>query len=396
MKVRSMGGRPGRARRVALGALGLGMSLAVACQPTPDKLPSGGVTVPPPDKSVFLRASFDDDPSPFIGRFLPDTLTTEETDENQAMQTRCSEFITFKEVKAAGSFDEYYSSARQASLSVGLPGVASGNVGAGSNATVRVRYELSKKMRAEVSDQEGFDRCCQAAPDQCPDFIIGEFFFGNGEVFQAMGSKAGLDGEQIGAGMSTGEVDVKDELVWKRQTRFEEVYFAFRKQRVRNAAGEQLAAGDDDCSWANNIPTSLDGQFFVGVSAPTASEAQARSQAMRDARAQTVRFLGEFITTASATTSNALEGYLQDEEVVTAAAEGLASRVKDRRWCPAQTIDTPKGPMFTIKVLAFFPEADKKEAARETLQSVEKSLEARGKLDGKAKEALGKALEGLK
>lgn len=373
---------------------GVVLIAAAACANTvPDKLPQRGVVVPPADKSVFLRASFDDDPSSFVGRFLPDSLEAGEIDENQAMSTRCSEFISYKEIKAGGSYDEYYNSARQASLSVSLPGVAAAEAGAGNNATVRVRYDLTRKMRAEIEDQAGFDQCCTADPAQCPEFIIGEFFYGTGEVFQAAGAQAGLGGSGTTPSMVTGEMEFKDQVAWKRQTRFEDVYFAFRKQRVRNNA---VAAADTECGWANNVPTSLDGQYFVGISAPAASEAAARDMAMRNARAQAVRYLGEFITSASATTSSAMEGYLQDEKVVTAVAEGLASRVKDRKWCAPETTETPKGNMVSIKVLAFFPKEEEAAAAREAVDKVEDALKTEGRLDDNARDRLSKVREALK
>ena len=365
------------------------------CQSAPDKLPTKGITLPPPDSSVFLRASFDDDPSPFIGSFLPDHLGPAEIDENQAMKTRCSGFISFKELKASGTYDEYYNSAAQAGVSVGVPGIASGGLSAGKTATVRVRYELTKKMRAEVKDQAGFDQCCNAAPDQCPDFILGEFFYGTGHLFQAVGSQAGFDGEGVTASGVTGGVDFKDEIAWRRQSNFEEVYFAFRKQRVRNS---QAASRQDpnDCSWANALPTSLDGTYFVGVSSPALSEADARDMAMRNARTQVVRYLGEYITSASTTTSSAIEGYLQDEKVVSAVSEGLVSKVKDQRWCPAATTETPKGLMHTVKVLTYFPNTEKKAAAKEAVKTLSSELDAQGRLDNDAKAAIQNALGGIK
>ncbi len=369
-------------------ALGLG-----ACQKVPDKLPSRGITVPPPDQSIFLRASFDDDPSTYIGRFLPDQLSPSQIDENEAMATRCSAFITHKEIKASGTYDEYYNASTNLGLAVGSPGLGGGNLGVGDTSTVRVRYDLTRKMRAEIADQAGFDQCCAAAPDQCPDFIIGEFFFGTGHVFQAVGAQSDFDADGVSPTLMA-EVDFKDEVVWKRQSNFDEVYFAFRKQRVRNAS-QAASADPDDCSWANNVPSSLDGKFFVGVSSPATNEADARDLAMRNARAQVVRFLGEYITSASITNSSAVEGYLQDEKVITAVAEALVSRVKDQRWCPAETLETPKGLMFTTRVLAFFPEADKKEAAREALKVTSSSLKAEGRLDAATEAAINKALGAL-
>jgi hypothetical protein len=365
--------------------------------------PSGGevktgeskMVVPAPDKSVFMRASFDNDPSPFVGKFLPDALAPHEVDENQGVQTRCSKFIKYEEVDANGSFDEYYTSARSAAASVGVPGIANATVGGGVNATVRVRYKLTKKMRSKIEDQEGLDKCCAEDSSQCPDFIVGEFFRGTGEMFEAAGSQTdfGAGGTYNGV---QGDLDFKDSVAWRRSSTFEDTYFAFRKQRVRNAA--TVAGGNkgpDECGWVYNVPTSLDGKFFVGVSEPAASENAARDLAMRNARTQSVKYLGEYITSAMKTKSSALEGVLEDESVVSAVAEGLTSRVKDQKWCAPEKIETPKGVMYVSKVLAFFPKSEENAAAKEALDNTSKTLESKGKLDKKLKVDLGNAIKDL-
>jgi hypothetical protein len=371
------------------------LCLVVSCGGAgPSMLPSKGLVVPPPDKSVFLRASFDDDPSDYLGRFIPNALPAHEVDENQGRKTRCSKFISNKVVNAGGSYDEYYNSAKAAGVSIGVPGVASGGLSGSTNATVRVQYELTKKMVSRVEDQEAFDQCCAADPKQCDDFIIGEFYYGTGSVYQVAGSQSEMGASGVAKGV-IGDLEAKDAVVWRRSTKFENVYFAFRTQRMR---AEALAdAGDDgSCDWANNVPTSLDGKYFVGLSIPAASEAQARDLAMRNARTQVVRYMGEEITSSMATRSSALEPYLEDEQLVTAVASGLAAKVKDNKWCAPESTDTPDGRLVTIKVLAFFPEAAEAEAREIVLNQLTQRLKADGKLDAELAGELDKARQGGK
>lgn len=378
---------------VAVSGLAVGLLACGGGARGGDELPTRGVVVPTAEKTVFMRASFDDNPSPYLGRFLPNELEPARIDETQAVQTRCSKFIKFEEVRAGGKFDEYYNSSTAAGASVSVPGVAGGSIGAGEQSTVRVRYDLKKKLRASVEDQEGFDKCCTADPGQCPDFIIGEFFYGTGEVFQAVGSSTDFSAEGVYAAAAA-EVEFKDEVAWKRSSTFEDLYFAFRKQRMRTGGMVAGGAGNDpnDCSWAYNVPTSLDGNYFVGVSDPSASEGQARDLAMRNARRQVVQFLGEFITSSMKTRSSAVEGILEDEKVVSAVAEGLVSKVKDQRWCAPEQTESPRGQMVSVKVLAFFPAAEKKAAVNDAIENFQSTLKAQGKLD----EALKKELDAAK
>jgi len=357
-----------------------------------DALPSRGVVVPPPDKSVFLRASFDDDPSSYLGRFLPDNLQPNEVDENQAVSTRCGEFITMKEVNASGTYDEYYNSSTAAGGSVGVAGVASASAGGGQTSTVRVRYELTKKMQAKITDQAAFERCCKEAG--CPSFIVGEFFKGTGSVFQAVGAQAGFSGEGISPSGVTGELDFKDEVAWKRQSNFTDVYFAFRKQRV--GLGDANGGGADDCAWVNSIPTDLDGTYFVGISVPAATESTARNLAVTDARQQAIRYLGESITTSTRLNTSAMEGILSDNTTLTAAAGGIANYVKDKKWCAAEKLDTPEGAKYVARVLAYFPKADQAEAEKVVATSLLTTLKQSGKLTPEIEKGLKPVAEGKK
>jgi hypothetical protein len=353
--------------------------LFVGCgpiQPLPDTLPTRGLTVMPRDQSVFLRASFDDDPSDFLGRFVPDGAAPADIDENRAAETRCSKYITFKEVRAAGHFDEVYNASTQAQASLGVTpfAAASGSHKAGS--AVRVTYDLSKKLRAVKTDADAYDRCCRAAPDQCAGRFIGEFFMGSGSVFQAMGA---ADEAQAGGRykLASADVEVKDQMAWRRVMSFEDVYFAFRVQ-----AGEIEGKGggecDPGCAWMNAVPSSLDGTYFVGLSAPAANRTGARDHAMRDARAQVVKYLGEYVASATQTHSSLLEGVLEDASIVNSVSAGLASRVKDRCWCAPEQQATPKGIRYVQAVLAFFPKEYEAQAAKEVLRAISEALRARG------------------
>ncbi len=378
--------------------------LATACGGGPVKTDAHGVPsdtpvrLTPPAQSVFLRASFDADPSPYLGRFLPDGLAGEATDENQAAATRCSRYVKTEVVPASGSFDETLNSALGVSASLGFEQLPSGPGGAveaayGKGSALRVRYTLTAKMRAIVTDPDAFDQCCRAAPDQCSNRFLGEMLRGTGEVFQYAGNEAGAKagGRNPLAGVEGG-LEFKQGAAWKRVTRFEDVYFAFRTQAARLAAPAADAGGD--CGWANAVPRSLDGEYFVGVSTPAASEAQARDLAARNAQVQAVRYLGEQVSASTKTKSHALQGYLEDEALVQTAAAGVTRRVRAEKWCPAERIDTPEGAHFTSKVLVFFPNAEIDAATRDAAAAIRAKLQAEGRLkpeDARALDEAGRA-----
>ncbi len=348
-----------------------------------------------PRSGVYLRASFDDDPSHFIGRFISNDVAADEVDENRAVQSACTEFVTYKEVRASGSFDEYYnaSTAVQGGLGIqpggGTAGAALNAAGADvpggsadgsyqSGTSVRVKYDLTKKLVANIEDINGFNKCCASNPGACSNRFIGEFWMGTGELYENTGQQMGGSAE-VSAPQGEGNLTVADGWVWRRATNFDEVYFAFRVMDRQTT---------DTCEWVDQIPVSDEGQYFVGVSPPSATEDIARQMAMRHARTQAVQYLGEFISATSTSTSNVLEGYVDNANVINTAAEGIANFVKDERYCKAEEIDHPEGVKFKTKVLAFFPEEKKAEAAASTVDAVEKQMEADGKLDENTKKAL--------
>lgn len=365
----------------------------------PDKTMSGdqmGPNLAGPRNGVYLRASFDDDPSHFMGRFLGSDVAADEVDENRAVQTECTKFVTYKEVNASGNFDEYYnaSTAVQGGLGISNPAQGamsklgaegpSGSVGGShqSGTSIRVQYDLTKKLVANVEDPAGFKSCCEANPDNCTDKYIGEFWYGKGILYENTGQQTGMTAD-VKAPQGGGNLEVADGWVWRRSTNFENVYFAFRVM-------DRLAS--DDCSWANKPPKSDDGQFFVGVSPPSPTEDIARTMAMRHARTQAVQYLGEFINATSTNISSVVEGYVESENVVSSAAEGIANFVKDDRYCTPEQIETPEGVKFKVKVLAYFPNEKKTEAAEQTVTAIETQMEKDGKLTPDVK----KEIEGIR
>ena len=143
------------------------------------------------------------------------------------------------------------------------------------------------------------------------------------------------------------------------------MYFAFL------TTGAALpASADASCGWCDNIPPSPEGVYFCGVSPPAPSEAMARDLAMRNAREQVVKLVGEYLSTQATSEASLVQGYLGDRQATSAAASGIASQVKDTRWCPAATTNPPEGPKYTSKVLAFLSHADRKQAALSLLDAM--------------------------
>ncbi len=348
----------------------------VACGPKDQQPPMvPGSQVIKPARSVHLRAAFDNDPATYVGRMVADSVPPESVDENAASVTRCSQFVKAKIVDANQDLDEVVYASTQAGASIGIHPVAGASASSASSGVMRVKYTLKKKMQSEVTDADKFAQCCAAAPGQCSKTMIGTFLMGSGEVFQNYGSKTQVEASGLAKDVS-GAIDYKDDIAWKRVNRFENTYFAF----LTTGVGSGEAALPSDCSWCENVPTSLDGRYFCGISPNVVEEGGARDMAMRHAREQVLRFLGEYLTTQSASASNMVKGYLEDKNVVSAATAGFASQVKDQRWCSAERADTPNGRTYKSKVLAFFPESSRKDAAKVTLEAIIQTRKAEKKL----------------
>ena len=377
-------------RRICVSAIAVATAACSGGPEKPDKTMNPdqmGPNLAGPRQGVFLRASFDDDPSHFIGRFLGSNVGEDDIDENRAVKTECSQFVTYKEVNAAGAYDEYYNSSTTArgNLGVNQAVQATGMTGSGgfnheSGTSIRVKYDITKKLVADVQDPAGFNKCCDASPDNCTGKYIGEFWYGAGTIYENTGQQTGAQAE-VAAPQGQGGFEVADGWAWKRSLDFSDVYFAFRVM-------DRLAT--DDCSWAQKPPKSDSGQYFVGVSPPSPTEDIARTAAMRHARTQAVQYLGEFISSETMNNSSVIDGYVESENVVTTAAEGIANFVKDDRYCGAEQQETPEGIKYVVRVLAFFPEEKKAEATAATADAIESEAKKDGKLTPELKADLDK------
>ncbi len=328
-----------------------------------------GALVRPTNQTVFLRSSFDDDPSTYLGGMLKNGLKPSEIDETRGFRSRCAKYLKTKVVNSNMMFTQVFNAADSVKASLGVAQLGNISGGASSDEGLLVTYKLKRKMLVEFEDEDRFHQCCEAAPDQCTEKMVGEFMFGNGTISQFAGAAEGGS-----AGGSYGGVDaditIKNGAQWKRVVQFDSVYFAFRTRDVR---GAQTAGGTCGKNWVNSIPSSLDGKYFVGISPGAATESQARELARRDARKQAIRFLGEELKMEYSEHSQAVAGVFDDESFVKAAAAGVARRVKDRCWADIEVQRMPEGPSYIARVLSFFPKADEQAAKVETLQEAAKA-----------------------
>jgi hypothetical protein len=320
--------------------------------------------------NFFLRNAFDTDPSPYLGRFVPAETSALNIDDAAAMQTACSQHISYRTVGGGGvQYDEYFNASTNVSASLGIPLLAAtgfdagADVGYSGGSVVRIRYTLTNKMVATIDDPEAFAECCEEGPGRCTGLYLGEFLEGSGELFHYTGTGTGVRAGAGAKGVELG-VEVKDGVAWSRAVTFPNpVYFAFK---TTTAHIEPLP---EPCGpWTDQIPRHAHGMYFVGLSEIVDSERIARDQSMRDARAQVIRHVGEAISTGAIeirSTSGAigdLGSRLNQEEFVEAAAEGVAEFVKDRAWC-VEEHPTPGGTRYSAKVLAFLPDKEEEAAA---------------------------------
>jgi hypothetical protein len=260
-----------------------------------------------PSGSVYLRASFDADGRPFVGRFVPSDAKS--VDETLAMPTACSSFVTWRQVDGGGV---KYSELFQVSDSVA------------------VDYVLTGKLVADIADPAGFAKCCADQPGQCTDRYVGAVLQGTGTVYRerTTGTDVGASGVDPVHGVTAG-VSVSHGTSWEQAITFDQpVFFAFELtqnpyRRVTSAA----SCG----TWVDRLPTDPSGRYFLGASKPSKSEAQAKSRALRDAWRQVV-YAG-FSQLAPGTVE------AMTPEQMSAASMQAAGSVETREWCVERTAD---------------------------------------------------------
>ena len=327
-----------------------------------------------PASSVFLRNAYDADPSAYIGRFIKTGTPPGAIDEASTYQSACSAFIKPKVVDGGGVFyDEFFNASLAAKLSAGISRIAEIGVSARDSSVMRVKYTLAKKMQSVIDDPAGFKSCCLQAPDQCTDRYIGEFLMGSGAAYVGASSKVGVTAK-VEQGLAIPGLDImvfpqleiSSSMAWFRGTAFPNpVYFAFKTYDMGFDTTQENGCGD----WVSGPPRSTEGVFFVGVSPVADSEAAARDLAQKNARVQTVKYLGELISTGTVQVTNTVgagsgvTSAIADASQVESFASGIARFVRDEAYC-VTPIDTAAGRTYSAKVLAILPNASVTDAAR--------------------------------
>ncbi len=317
-------------------------------------------------KSMYLRQTFDTDPSLYVGRFIPDGMPSSELDESRGMQTQCSRYIQYKVVGGGGvTYDELYNASTGASISAQIPQAATVSVGGSIGRTVSVKYVIDQKMVGYIADPDKYAACCTRAPDQCPAEYIGEFISGTGAVYYQNGAQGGVKVSVDPPGLDLKifpKLEVKHGQSWSRSIVFQQpVYFGFKLYPNPNAGPAW------DCT-SETVPQSSVGYYFVGVSPVGDDEAKARDDAMLNARKQVVQFIGEQLQTGEVTVQSQagnngfLASQLASESWVEGAASGIASLVQGRKTCVEQ-LPMPTGYQFRAKTLAYVPNASVETAA---------------------------------
>jgi hypothetical protein len=273
-------------RRVVLTFQLFASLLLAAC---PKNVPGPQTNSLAPSSNVYLRNSFDTDPSSYIGRFVPAGAT--DLDETSAMPLACSKYITHRFIDGGGvRMTESFNVSTEVGARLDIPVVASGKGQGSSSRQAKVEYELTGKMVAEIADVDGFAACCKAQPDQCSDRYIGEFLEGRGAVYHEaqQSASAGASGLAPASGTSGG-ADFSHDTSWKRAVEFPNpVYFAFK---VTLTPYTQAAVST--CPpWVTQPPVAKEGFYVVGQSGVARTEVAARNQAQNDASRQFVRAAG--------------------------------------------------------------------------------------------------------
>lgn len=354
--------------------------------------------------SIYLRVTPDGDASDIIGAFIPDEVSDANVDEGAAVRTRCSKFITARRVPASGEYSEIAAASSGAAGKLGVKNIAKVDLGGQSSEALLVRYTLIEKMQADV-DEDNLQRCCESAPDQCSKRFISGALMADGNYYAAtdFSSGGGADVEALKvANLPIDAAVVFDsEMKWERKVSFKRQYFAFNMRRGLAGGLGKTGAVADDCSWTRKVPTDLDGMYFVGVSNPMLSEKEARGDALRDAKEQVVRYLGEWLAEGNMSvsktvgTSNDLQTLMDDTKVKESLSGGMARSVKDRNWCGPEDQASPSGMRQVMKVLAYFPNTERDAASKLALQTIIQRQKEAGR-DTKNLEEMLKGLEGAK
>lgn len=251
----------------------------------------GGVPNGPsaaPTANVFLRNSFDTDPSIYLGRFVPRNAV--ELDEGSAMPLTCTQYVTPRFIEGGGvKITETMSVSTEVAARIGVPVVASAAGSGSRTGEVKVEYVLTGKMVAEVSDPAAFNDCCKAQPDQCTDRFVGEFLQGTGTVYREEARAVDVAGKGTDpqSGVS-GQAAVSHQKQWAQAIEFPNpVYFAFKVTQTPNNRATSSCG-----TWVDSPPVEPGSVYFVGMSRDKKNERAARDGATRTAKYEALKSIG--------------------------------------------------------------------------------------------------------
>ena len=375
-----------------------------AAAPTP-KAPTGetgsSLQRVTPSRNLHLRAAFDADPSIYVGRFVRAGQDGADLDENRASKTVCSKHFTLREVPVSQEVDElvYASSQATASLGVITPtAIVSPSGSSARGSVLRVHYTIKKKIQVD-SDPDLLKACCAKNPGDCTDLVVGEFLQGSGEIYRV--AETSDEGAlSVGVPPVAAKASFSDASQWKKVQSFKDAYFAFLPVATGtvdhgavDAAAAEAKRKEESCEFCRNIPQddTQKGLYFCGVSSPAAEESAGRAAAMQNARIQVVKHLGEQIATKTTSLSSTAKGLISDAHFAETVAKGLATRVKDTKYC-AEKDNNPEH-TSVYKVLAYIPNDALAEAAAKAVDDAVSAPGAKVKPAdaAAAKEAVKKA-----
>ncbi|MFP4379685.1 MAG: hypothetical protein ACLFUS_04200 [Candidatus Sumerlaeia bacterium] len=145
----------------------------------------------------------------------------------------------------------------------------------------------------------------------------------------------------------------------------------------KDVVNQPVATQKPRPEWVDREPdNSGDSMYFVGLSTPVSTEAQARDEAMAHSSRQVVRYMGEMVKTKydRARVSFGLSSSVQDPTVSMKAfdkalAANMVEKLKAREWYVIQ-VNTHTGPGWKAYVLSYIPMSVVEEGYKETAQDM--------------------------
>ncbi|MFO0634155.1 MAG: hypothetical protein U0168_15015 [Nannocystaceae bacterium] len=330
---------PSKLRRIAPLALGLAVAQPACAGSMGNNGPSQA-----PMSNVFLRNSFDTDPSIYLGRFVPRNAT--DIDEGSAMPLTCSQYVKYRFIEGGGvKFTEHMAVSTEVAARIGVPVIASANASASKNREVKVEYTLTGKMVADITDPAAFEQCCKEKPDQCTDRFIGEFLQGTGAVYREDSSAAQIQGQGTNPtnGVS-GAGQASREKSWTQAIEFPNpVYFAFKVTQTPNNRATSSCG-----PWVDAPPSEPGFVFFVGTSREMKNERTARDRAGLDLK------MKAYASVATPAAPNP-DGSPNPAAMENQAAQRWAMGAATVESC-VEIVQSPKGPRYIGRVLGKLPE----------------------------------------